>query len=444
MSTSEPEKNTLNKADDKTTNIIDFFANLIDPKKTPPGDLIKFAIGLVMLCITFSVFYYASKDPKALTEEFYLYIFFGIIPIIIGIFIVSNIFSSSPIKDPLTAYNRFTFYAAISFIFIIAMYMFYRVLNPQSVLYVSYILGFLSVLVLIVGLAIIYRIFVRLVTNMRGWIGFFMKLIFLIPCLFTDALEYLFEDLKSTPKMVIVLFILELLIILAYIYVPRISKPSTDAIVILNNPVFLSKVQSIGKANQLFMKQNEINNPSKSLNTIRQNYSISMWVYVNQHPNSYAAYSKETSIFRYGYPNTSIGNPKITYYNDRNNANNTDKFIVYVNQNSDNDAKGVSLSIPTQSWNQIVISYNDLVVDIFVNGSLEKTVSLGSNASASPNLPIYNDGDIIEVGEGDNTVTNGGLHGAICNVVYHKTPLTPYQIAGDYNLNRYKNPPVNK
>ena len=92
MSTSEPEKNTLNKADDKTTNIIDFFANLIDPKKTHPGDLIKFAIGLVMLCITFSVFYYASKDPKALTEEFYLYIFFGIIPIIIGIFIVSNIF----------------------------------------------------------------------------------------------------------------------------------------------------------------------------------------------------------------------------------------------------------------------------------------------------------------------------------------------------------------
>jgi hypothetical protein len=178
-----------------------------------------------------------------------------------------------------------------------------------------------------------------------------------------------------------------------------------------------------------------------------------MWVYVNQHTNSYAAYSKETSIFRYGYPNSSSGNPKITYYNDRNDPNNSDKFIFYVNQNPDNDAPGVSVSIPTQSWNQIVVSYNDLVVDIFVNGSLEKTVSLGSKSASSLNtgtpksassLPVYNDGDIIEVGEGDNTVTNGGLHGAICNIVYHKIPLTPYQIAGMYNLNRYKNPPVNK
>jgi hypothetical protein len=70
-------------------------------------------------------------------------------------------------------------------------------------------------------------------------------------------------------------------------------------------------------------------------------------------------------------------------------------------------------------------------------------LNTGTPKSAS-SLPVYNDGDIIEVGEGDNTVTNGGLHGAICNIVYHKIPLTPYQIAGMYNLNRYKNPPVNK
>jgi hypothetical protein len=43
----------------------------------------------------------------------------------------------------------------------------------------------------------------------------------------------------------------------------------------------------------------------------------------------------------------------------------------------------------------------------------------------------------MEVGYGDNTVTGGGLHGAICNVVYHKTPLTAFQITGDYNLHRY-------
>ena len=444
----------------KATNINNFFAILIDQIKTDPSNLIKFGIGLITLCITFSVLYYSKTDPKALTDEFYTYIAFGIIPVLIGIAIVSNIFSGSNVKDPLTAYNRFTFYVAILFIFIIAMYMFYRVLNPGSVLYITYFLRFLSVLVLIIGLAIIYRIFVRVVLNTRGWMGFFLKTLFLIPCLFIDTMEYLFADLKSTPKMVIVLFILEILVILAYMYVPRISAPSKDSIVLLNDPVFLSKAQSIGKAKQLFMKQNDVNNPSKSLTTIRKNYAISMWVYVNQHPNSYAAYAKETSIFRYGYPNSSNGHPKITYFNDRNNSNNSDKFIFYVNQTPDNDLPGVSLSIPAQSWNHIVVSYNDLVVDIFVNGSLEKSVYLGStpgtpdkppssNAGnpdkppSSGTLPVYNDGDIIEVGEGDNTVTNGGLHGAICNVVYHKTPLTQYQVAGIYNLNRYKNPPVN-
>ena len=56
---------------------------------------------------------------------------------------------------------------------------------------------------------------------------------------------------------------------------------------------------------------------------------------------------------------------------------------------------------------------------------------------------MYDIGDIMEVGEGDGTVLGGGLHGAICNVVYHMEPLTPFKVAGEYNLNRYKNPPTN-
>jgi hypothetical protein len=115
-------------------------------------------------------------------------------------------------------------------------------------------------------------------------------------------------------------------------------------------------------------------------------------------------------------------------------TNKTDKFSVYVTP----DSSGILMQIPTQSWNHLVISYDKSVVDIFVNGNLEKSVPLSSGK-----IPEYNTGDVIEVGEGDNTVINGGLHGAICNVVYHKAPLTASQIAIDYNLNRYNNPPVN-
>jgi len=408
-----------------------FFADLLKPDTLP--ELINLGLGFIALVITCAVFYVAKTDPKGLTDQFYIYVVCGIVPIIIGIAIVLKAFSSiENVKDAMTSYQNFMFYAAVLFVFIISMYMFYRVLNPLSVLYVTYFLEFLSVLTLIVGLAIIYRVFVRTIINAKGFSGFILKCVFLIPCLLTDALEYLFADLKSTPKMVIVLFILEILIILAYIYVPRVSNPSSDSIVLLNQPTFLSRVQSIGKANQLFMSANDVNNPSKSLNLLRNQFSISMWIYVNQHPNSYAAYSKETNVFRFGYPNSNMGHPRVSYFNDRTNTNKSDNFIVYVNGD---DVSGVPISMQMQAWNQLIISYNDSVADIFVNGNLEKSIPLG--------LPAYDQGDIIEVGHGDNTVTGGGLHGAICNVVYHKTPVTQFQVSSDYNLNRFKNPPVN-
>jgi hypothetical protein len=338
---------------------------------------------------------------------------------------------------------HFSFYAGILLVFAISFYMFYQVLHPGSITYVYYALSFLSLLVFLVGLAIIYRIFVRTVINTRGWLGFFLKFLFLLPCLLIDLLETVFSELKSAPKMVIVLFILEILIVLAYLYIPRISKSSSnESIVLLNKPVFLSRLQSIGNTKQLFIGVNEIDNPSKDEMLIRQNYSISMWFYVNQHANTYAAYSKETNIFRYGYPNSSIGHPRVAYFNDATDENKSDKFIVYINdaakRNLSKNSMKVLLQMPTQSWNQLVISYNKNVVDIFVNGNLEKSVPISNDAR-----PEYNVGDILEVGEGDNTVTKGGLHGAICNVVYHKTPLTSFQVAGDYNLNRYNNPPVN-
>jgi len=410
--------------------IMEFFSSLIQDNESI-DELQNFLVGFVALVFTCAVFYIAYNDPNALTDQFYVYTVFGILPIVIGIIITSKLFSVT------NSVNKFYFYGGILFVFICAMYTFYRTMNPNSVSYISYILGLVSLLIFIVGLAIVYRIFVRTIINTRGWIGFFLKFLFLIPCLLIELLETIFKELKAAPKMVVVLFILEILIILVYIYMPRIANLSSDSIVLLNKPVFLSNSQVIGRAKQLFMDENDEQNPGKSLKNLRLNYSISMWIYVNQHSNSYAAYSKETNIFRYGYPNHKNGHPRLSYFNDTSDTNKTDKFIVYINDSA-NDSVGIPLQIPTQSWNQLVISYNESSVDIFINGNLEKSVP-----QSAYTRPDYNPIDLIEVGEGDNTVTKGGLSGGICNVVYHKTPLTPYQVAGDYNVNRYKNPPVN-
>jgi hypothetical protein len=393
-------------------------------------DLKMLGVGLAAVAITCVVFYYASSDPKSLTEKFYVYAVFGILPILIALAFAFRLFNT-PIDE-----TQFYLYIGIIFVMIVSIYLFYQVLYPTTITYFSYALWLISVLIFIVGLAIVYRIFVRTVINMRGWTGFFLKSLFLIPCLLIDLLETVFSELKSAPKMVVVLFILELLILLAYFYIPRVvSEFPSDSIVLLNKPEFLTRLKGVGKATSFVMDVNERDNPSKLLDTIRNNYSISMWIYVNQHPNNYAAYSKETPIFRYGYPNSEVGHPLVVYFNDTKDTNKSDKYIVYVSE----DVSGVPLSIPSQSWNQLVISYTkDSTADIFVNGNLEKSVPLMYNF-----MPKYDIADIVEVGSGDNTVTGGGLHGAICNVVYHKTPLTAFQVAGDYNLYRYRNPPSN-
>ena len=423
------------KEDDEYKNkgkLFNYFMELT--KNESIEDLKNAGIGFAAIVLTCAIFYVAANDPKAMTDQFYLYCIFGILPAMIGVFLASKIFSGP------TDINKLYFYGGILFVFIVSMYMFYRNMNPGSVQTVSYALSALSFLIMILGLAIVYRIFVRTIINTRGWLGFFLKFLFLIPCLVIDLFETVFAELKVAPKMVIVLFILEILIILAYIYIPRISNPSTNSVVLLDKPLFLTNLQSIGKANQLFMDVDEVDNPSKAKDIIRQNYSISMWVYINQHSNSFAAYSKETNIFRYGYPNSAIGRPRVAYFNDMKNTNKTDKLIVYVSDtgSTKEDTSGIHLDILPQSWNQVVISYNKSVVDIFINGNLVKTESMAYDAR-----PKYNIADIIEVGEGNNTFIRGGLHGSICNVVYYKSPLTPFQVASEYNLNRYRNPPTN-
>ena len=399
-----------------------FFTELI--KNESIEDLKNAGIGFAAVLLTCAILYFAANDSTAMTEQFYFYCIFGIFPAIIGVFLAAKLFNG-PIDI-----NKFYFYGGTIFAFIISIYMFRRTMNPGSVKTASYVLSGLSFLVMIIGLAIIYRIFVRTIINTRGWLGFFLKFLFLIPCLVIDFLETVFAELKVAPKMVIVLFIFEILIILAYIYIPRIT-PSANSVVLLDKPRFLTNVHPIGKASQLFMDVDEVDNPSKEENTIRQNYSISMWIYINQHSNSFAAYSKETNVFRYGYPNSSIGYPRVAYFNDVKDTNKSDKLIVYVN-----DGPGILLDIASQSWNQVVISYNKSAVNIFINGDLVK------NELLSGERPEYNIGDILEIGEGNNTFIGGGLHGSICNVVYYKSPLTPFQVAGDYNLNRYRTPPT--
>lgn len=416
-------------SDSAYDSLSNFFGDLLKPDSA--AELRKYAMAFAGLVLAAAIIYISATDPNAQTDNFYLYTMFGILPVVVGIMIISPLFSG-PIDT-----KKMCLFGGILFAFIMAMYFFYRIMNPTSVGFVTNIMLFLSFLGFIVGLAIIYRVFVRSIINSKGWIGFVLKLLFLIPCLLTDTMESLFAELKSAPRMVVVLFVLEILIVLAYIYLPSLFKVnSSNSIVLLNKPVFLSKSSVIGKSDQFKIDVTDRDNPGKNPDLIRTHYSISMWIYVNQHSTSYAAYAKETNIFRYGMVNGFTGNPRLSYYNDTSDKNATDKYVLYPTNSDATDR--ILLDMPAQSWNQVVVSYADTTIDVFLNGDLVKSVPVSTDK-----MPKYTMSDVVEVGHGDNTVTRGGLHGAICNVVYYKRPLTASEVATDYNLNRYNSPPVN-
>jgi len=151
-----------------------------------------------------------------------------------------------------------------------------------------------------------------------------------------------------------------------------------------------------------------------------------MWIFLNNQPLTQLAYKKETTIFAY-LDNNGNPHPKITY---KNNENGLDQYIIYLS-----NTKQYGISLPHQKWNNIVLNYRDLYVDIFINGNLEVTIRL-------TDLPKYTNTDTITVGEnGINERT--GLYGSICNVAYYKNIMTKGQIIDNYNLLSIRNPPVN-
>jgi hypothetical protein len=154
-----------------------------------------------------------------------------------------------------------------------------------------------------------------------------------------------------------------------------------------------------------------------------------MWVYTNPQPATNVAYAEETPIFDYS------GKPTLVYCNqcaDEANPDNVfrDTYIVYFT-NNDTTAQ-YKITVPNQKWNNFVFNYNNNIVDVFVNGVLERSYEF-----AGGQLPIHSTLDQITLG------ANNGLSGAICNVTYSPVPFTNSQIANTYNILMYKNPPVN-
>jgi len=301
------------------------------------------------------------------------------------------------------------------------------------------------ILIVLVALGLAYNMLIRYMSRLTGWPGFIAQLIFYIPCIFWDLWLYIFKQFQMTPAAIYAFILLEIFLIVIYICLPGISNSITglkDGTQLLSNVYFLDKGPKIIATSDILRVPPTTTGSSES--QFRTNYCISMWVFVNPQNPSQTAYSKETEILSYGYTDGSgvqHVKPMIRYYGGGDGTDQLierDKYVFYfsryppIEQYDSSGDTFYDVHIPNQKWNQIVLNYNRNIVDLFINGVLERSFSMQNT------LPTYSDLDNITVGSVD------GLRGAICNVAYYNHPLSSDQITFSYNTMMGSNPPVPK
>ena len=424
---------------------------------------IQLGIMLVFTIVASCIIYYASTDKNALTSRLYFYLFFIMIPCGIGLFMGKKLFAS---ESAVTNENIYTYIPYISAIFFFIIFINLIPKTSSSIMLFNYLTYLLLFLIIVVGLAIIYFVFVNYLKQQTGALGLLIHLIFYIPCLFSDFIQYLKEDLAITPPIVFLLFIIEIILIIIYFYVPKLASffNKLNSNLLLNDPVELNKELIIADSSTFLLNEehsllasiHKLENKLKSENAITKlfasmknifiydkksdthpnsipneipnyrnnNYAISFWVYVNPGAASTIGYEKESTILDYAE-----GKPKITYVN--NGADKKNKYIVYFSNNKP-EISNYELTVTNQQWLFFAINYYDSTADLFINGNLERSMFFNNENIPYTGRPT----DSIKIGD------KNGLNGAICSVNYYSSPMSIYTISNTYNILRYKNPPV--
>jgi hypothetical protein len=270
------------------------------------------------------------------------------------------------------------------------------------------------IMMIIVGLAIFYKLTYNELYKMNNFTGIIANILFYIPCLLLNLLEYISTDLKQAPKVVYLLLVIEAILISLYFLIPKImssvakSTSIKDGTPVQMEPIRLDNVHNLTSYVEL---QQVRPNPGDIINN---KYAISAWVYVIPLSTSTVPYNNDAVVFKYG-----SNHPTLLFNGPSN------KFKCYFNS-----AASHTFDMPLQRWNHVVLNYTKSGADLFINGQLEHTVPRDSNNEA---LAL---GDIIEVGQ-DN-----GLSGGLCNMVYFSRPLLKTEIESIYSLNKDKDPPA--
>ena len=348
------------------------------------------------------------KDKLEKSAEFYVFII--VVPLLFAVIYtyfqefltsVTNIFVAG--SSMVSIKNVLLLTGAI-----LAIYFLNKLsLSSYGILALQYSGIIVGVLIGLVFLSIMYKINQSYIYNMPGISGFIINFILFIPCLISDFVEYLYGEFATTPKIVYILFVIELILILLYLYLPRILKSmeKSNGKVIVDKPIRINMKKDV--SNYMDMQKTEPPENSSLTETIniRKKYALSMWVYVVPMPSNHIPYNGEATILSFA------SHPKIAYDGLKK------KFVIYYNE-TDKD----EFDAPLEKWNHILVNYDKNSADMFLNGDLKTTI-MRKNESFSM-------GDMLTIGQ------ESGLQGGIAKVVYYDTPLLAYEIGSIYRNNK--------
>ena len=278
-------------------------------------------------------------------------------------------------------------------------------ITPYMILTTGYFLSFLLILIILIGMSIAHTIFLEKAYDSSGFAGFIAGLIFFIPCMIRDFLNWISLEITGTPISIYFIFIIEILLILAYFYIPKIYKKVLDrgGKTILEDAVPLTGLQTLSNYVEVFgdpMAGKDLLKSTRHL--LQKTFAVSFWVYPMSNPTA-KEYREEKQIFSYG------GNhPKITYLGKDN------VFYFYYGEGD----KRFDFTLPMQKWNHIAINYTLNSIDLFVNGKL-----IRSHSPRAIGKETHTVNDNFQVGD------ENGVGGGIRKVVVYKDPLSQQEIS---------------
>jgi hypothetical protein len=413
-------------------------ANLLDyfTKFSGYGTILYFLF-LIVMTILISTYPGGFFNKTNKTQVAVVLLLVLLISILWGVLLISNLFPEFAGNG--TIHHNFDFFKRTLLllfgIIISSLLIAWVVYNVQNVSgrmgWTSFILNLLLVIAIF---AMIYKTintqFPQGNAQKNALFSVVMNTIFYIPCLFNTGFDSIMSvfigNYDSNTNGYLALSALIITLLAMYFSYPLIYNKINlqGGKQIVNAPIAINTSQDYGTYETL--------NDKKEYD---YNYAISLWFYIDVlPPNTNSSYKTYTSLLNYA------DKPNILYNAEKNTLiitikqkdlqKTTDnKYIQFVEGETDNRVLYENNKVLLQRWNNIIINYNGGVLDVFMNGELQR-----SNVGVLPYFTL----DALTIGNND------GISGKICNVVYFNKSLSDNNMFYLYNMVKDENPPIPK